>query len=565
MERRGFLTKAGLAAGGLLGASAPASAARSVSATDVEISSWDGATVAATVFRPADERQHPAVLMTHGYGGTRADLAGRAERYAHNGYVTLAYDSRGFGDSGGVSGFDGPKEVADALVLVDRLADGTFDRRDGGTLAIGVLPSDNGPAIGMDGGSYGGGTQLNAAAARPAALPDGVTDDTFERFTLDRGGPIDAIVPRITWHDLLYAAAPNGVIKATWDSFILAAGAPSGYTRDGRPDAQGPDPRLYEYVAEAFATNEVPAEARAYFRARSAPKTDIENIDAPTLLFQGWPDNLLSPNQALWTFEGLRANGVETALALFPGGHDAAFPTEPAAAGGDYLDRLSLAWLDRHVKPGDSARAPAVPPVSYYVYQSERNPRADPWRTAGEFPPAAATRAALDLGAARPTDRTPLANSVAPTSGRGPTGSLFGSPGFDAAGTAVDFDFRATEPIEVVGRPRLRLPVEPVGGDVHLFAKLQHVADGRTAVINEQVTAMGASETGVLDVECIAIQRHLRAGERLRLTVSTTDNGYLSSRDAAGAVLRHSADDPASLSIPVVAGSEAPFAARGAL
>lgn len=25
--------------------------------------------------------------------------------------------------------------------------------------------------------------------------------------------PLDSIVPRITWHDLLQAAAPNGVVK----------------------------------------------------------------------------------------------------------------------------------------------------------------------------------------------------------------------------------------------------------------------------------------------------------------------------------------------------------------
>jgi hypothetical protein len=95
--------------------------------------------------------------------------------------------------------------------------------------------------------------------------------------------------------------------------------------------------------------------------------------------------------------------------------------------------------------------------------------------------------------------------------------------------------------------------------------EIQHVADGHAKVINEQVAAIQASETGVLDTECIAIQRHLRAGGRLRVTVSTPDDSYFPSRDAAGAVLRHSADKPASLSLPVIAERGPLFVAHGAL
>lgn len=521
MRRRAVL-KAGVTGALVAGGAHPASA--EVTTSSERITVWDGTEIAATVHDPPDQRGVPAVLMTHGYGGTKDSVSREANRYASNGYLVVAYDSRGFGESGGVSGFNGPKEVRDVASLVDWLA--AHDR---------VLTSGReDPRVGMDGRSYGGGIQLNAAA--------------FD----DR---LDALIPRITWHDLVYAAAPQDVIKATWDSFILAAGAPSGYGLEtGNPTLSGPDPRLYGFVADAAVRNRMPDDAHEYFRERSAPETRIEEIRTPTLLLQGWPDNLLTPNQAIWTFDGLREQDVETALALYPGGHD---DTElerslpPAVQ--SKLDELSLAWLDRHVKPGDSSREPAIPTVTYHAGS------AGEWRIASTFPPRAADRTALDLAAAAATDQTPLANTAAPTSARGPTGSLVAEPGADSPGSSVGFEFEATAPVELVGRPRLRLPVEPLGGDAHLFAKLHHVTDGTAPVIYEQVTAMRFDEPTTLDEELIAGQQDFAAGDRLRLTLSTTDNGYFSSREAGGILLSHGPDDTAELSVPLITTAEQPF------
>jgi ABC-2 type transport system ATP-binding protein len=533
MQRRHFLaTGAAVLGAGLVGPGAATAARpteeRQVTTEDVRIDSVAGAEIAATVYEPAEPHPsgEPAVLMTHGYGGTRAGLAGKATRYAKAGYVAMAYDSRGFGESDGTSGFNGPKEVADAKALLDLLAD-----RDA------VFTAGDDPAVGMDGGSYGGGIQLNVAAA----------DDR-----------LDAIIPRITWNSLNQAAAPNDIIKLTWDSVILAAGAPAGYRRGNRPDPQGPDPRIYGFVAEAFATNEVSEEAEAYFRERSRARTRLDDIDVPTLLPQSWTDNLLTPNQALRTFEGQRERGRDTSLVLFPGGgHDDVSPPPAVQA---YLDRVSLAWLDRHVhprRPGES-----FPTVSYYVPQQARDSRvtsSDPMVGAETFPPAVASPTTLDLGAASPTSEVPLANTAAPTSFRGPTGSLIGSPGEDAAGSSFSFDFTATAPVEVIGRPELRLPVEALGGTAHLFATFEHVQGTSSTVINEQVTALSAPADGVVTLEetCIATQRHLLPGERFRVTVSTTDNGYSASREAAGAVLH---TDDATVTVPVDSDVRRPLA-----
>lgn len=519
MHRRGLL-KAGIS-GVLVAIGAQSVAADGITTASERIGTWDGKELAATVYEPPGQRQVPSVLMTHGYGGTKADVSREANRYASNGYLVVAFDSRGFGESEGVSDFNGPKEVRDVAALLDWLA--AHDR----VLTTG--PDD--PRVGMDGRSYGGGIQLNAAA--------------FD----DR---IDAIIPRITWHDLVYAAAPQDVIKATWDAFILGAGAPSGYgLRTGNPTLSGPDPRLYEFVAEAAVRNEMPDDAHAYFRERSAPKTRLEEIRTPALLLQGWPDNLLSPNQAIWTFEGLREQGVEAALGLYPGGHD---DTELAVGLPQHvqsrLDALSLAWLERHVKPGPSK---PIPDVSYHVSATSE------WRTAREFPPRQAERTALDLSTAAATEQTPLVNTAAPTSVRGPTGSLVAEPSADAPLSSVGFEFEATEPVELVGRPQLTLPVEPLASDAHLFAKLHHVTDATAPVIYEQVTAMDIETTSAIDETLIAVEQDFAAGDCLRLTLSTTDNGYFSSREAPGLILRHGPDATAELSVPLISDVAEPF------
>jgi ABC-2 type transport system ATP-binding protein len=48
----------------------------------------------------------PAVLLAHGFGQTKADLASEARRLQREGYVVLTYSARGFGRSGGSIGLD---------------------------------------------------------------------------------------------------------------------------------------------------------------------------------------------------------------------------------------------------------------------------------------------------------------------------------------------------------------------------------------------------------------------------------------------------------------------------
>ena len=154
----------------------------------------DGATAGAPV---------PAVLLAHGFGGTKEHARADAEDLAALGYAVLTYTARGFGLSGGQIHLDNPDyEVRDAQRLLDWLAARPDIRKD----------AAGDPRVGVVGGSYGGGLALLLAA---------------------QDQRVDAIVPMITWNDLARSFLPedtggtpeNGVFKKQWAGLFFGGGA----------------------------------------------------------------------------------------------------------------------------------------------------------------------------------------------------------------------------------------------------------------------------------------------------------------------------------------------------
>ncbi|WP_458209110.1 CocE/NonD family hydrolase [Haladaptatus sp. NG-SE-30] len=514
-----------LASTAATGTSVTASTASAASTGDefdrtdhVEIESFDETTLVGSLYEPTASGPHPAMLLTHGWGADRnADYVRRmAELYARNDYVVLTYDSRGFGESGGEVGLDGPKEVEDAQELVTWLA-----RRENVQTANDD-PDD--PAIGMDSLSYAGGIQLNVAA---------------------RDDRLDAIVPRWAWHDLVYSLAPNGVVKAGWASLLFAVGVTgsrgltSGDGTSGKQDVRyGVSPKLHRMMTEATVTNRFSNESKAYLRTRSAT-TKLDDIDVPALFVSGWPDTLFTSNEAIWTHDALRERDVPTRLLFFQGGHTT---TDTAGAKQrDYIDAAALEWVEAHVRGHGNAN---LPPVTYYETQTGE------WQTADAMPPTGATTRTFALGDARAMDSTVIVNSVAPTS----TSQLLPENRDLTEATAANFDFPLVEGFETLGTPELRLQVEPLGPETRLFTKLVHCHDGRATLLGDQVTPIkvegepGTVETA--DIEMTAVQRRFDAGDVLRFTVATTDAGFYPSRESAGARLYHSSERPSTLVLP---------------
>ncbi|MGW5673132.1 alpha/beta hydrolase, partial [Micromonospora sp. NPDC003776] len=162
-----------------------------------------------TLYLPRDASSRhrvPAVLLAHGFGGTKESVRTDAEDLVARGYAVLTWTARGFGRSGGEIHLDSPDyEVRDAQRLLDRLAARPDIR----------LDAAGDPRVGVVGGSYGGGLALLLAAQ-------------------DRR--VDAVVPMITWNDLSRAFLPEstgkapteGVFKKGWAGIFFGGGGSAG-------------------------------------------------------------------------------------------------------------------------------------------------------------------------------------------------------------------------------------------------------------------------------------------------------------------------------------------------
>lgn len=428
----------------------------SVSVTDpVEIESFDGTTIVATLFEPGVEEPQPAVLSTHGWGGTRADREPLARFYASHGYVVMTYDSRGFGESGGQVDVGGPNSVGDTQALLSVLA---------GRENV-VTDGEDDPRVAMDGFSYGGGIQLNTAAE----------DDR-----------IDALIPRWAWHDLAYSNAPNGVLKSGWAGPLFVSGRQNGDLA----------PEFLQLAGPALQSGEPSEELLAYYRERS-PVSKMDEITTPTLTISGWHDRLFWVNEALLNWEGILNNDVDSRLLLYDGGHD--FEGAPSSEiQTTYIEDSVLAWLATHLRDGDEARD--LPTVSVYREAS------DSFESAETFPPGGFETTEFALG---DTVESPF--------------FMLGN-GTDFADPTLSFEFPVGETTEVMGVPRLTLPISAAGGSANVFAGLERVdADGNATVLKDQVAAGRVTNDGPLELDLVAVETTLDVGESLRLTLTLVD------------------------------------------
>ena len=294
-----------LAVAAALGAAAPA---RAFSTQDVTITSADGTPIAATLTlpgAPAPSRGWPAVIFMHGLGGTRASTLavaqamGIGERYA-----VLAFDARGHGQSGGLVGIDGPKEVADVKAVFAWLR----DRSDVADTRIGGW-----------GVSYGGGAAWNSLAA---------------------GVPWAALEVSMSWTDLRDALLPQGLAKT---------GVIAGFL--GALDPKRVDPEVLAIRDAAYAGNQA---AVLPFAAARSSLPALKGVKTPVFMMQGRRDFAFGMEQALNAY---RALAGPKALWFGLSGHA---PSPSVAADTQAMLAEGARWYDRYLR-GDTAARLARP------------------------------------------------------------------------------------------------------------------------------------------------------------------------------------------------------------
>ncbi len=372
----------------------------------------DTVSLDATLYLP-ERTPAPAVLLAHGFGGSKASVDADARDLAVRGYVVLAWSARGFGGSTGRIALNSPTaEVADGSRLLDYLATRPEVLLDG--------PGD--PRAGVTGASYGGALSLLLAG--------------YDRR-------VDAIAPLITWNDLGQALFPNaaagvappvdtpargafgpdGVFKRGWAGIFFAsglsprpAGAPTASPAatsgdptaddDGTADAAGAPPagstpgaaagpplpaapapgapapgtpasggatasapgspapgapaeattcgRFVPEVCTAYARDAASGRidpGTAALLRRSSPVSVADRITAPTLLVQGESDTLFGLDQADATARQIAGSGGTVRVLWYSGGHDGGAP-------GPAIREQIGDWFDRYL-----ARDPAADPV----------------------------------------------------------------------------------------------------------------------------------------------------------------------------------------------------------
>jgi ABC-2 type transport system ATP-binding protein len=456
-----------------------------------------------TVYLPA-KTPAPAILLAHGLGGSKKDLDSEARSLAEHGYVVMAYTARGFGRSGGLIHLDSPAyEVADASKLISYLA----------TLPQVLRDAPGDPRVGVAGSSYGGGLALLLSA--------------YDRR-------VDAVGADITWNDLAQALFPNaaggqpGVFKKVWAGQLFSSEA---QRRGGACGRYAPD--LCSAYQQAASTGEPNPSILALLKA-SSPASVISRIKAPTLLSQGEQDSLFPLGQAGANARGIASNGTPVKVIWRSGGHDGETVTSDLVG---YLQ----GWFDPvllkrgQVNTSFDVTVPGSGISSATGRTVSQSLKVDRGFTGGRSQQVGVVGFAQTIYA--PAGGSPAAVTSLPGLGSllGAASALTGSQGLGALpGQVAIFPSQPLpNSLLVAGSSTVRLEVTAHGAtDATLFASVHHVtADGRDTlpaglVAPIRLTGLTPGVPRTVTVTLPAVVSNLPAGDRLALTVATTDLAY---------------------------------------
>lgn len=529
------------------------------------------------LYLPAGDDPRPAVLLAHGFGGSKESVDREARSYAADGHVVLAFTARGFGRSGGRIHLSSPDhEIADGKVLLDLLAKRPEVKQDG---------ADD-PRVAVAGGSYGGAFALMLAGVDPR---------------------VDATVAAITWNDLSESLFPQAAVGSTepgpykqlWGARFFssalggldagagglpgssATGSSSTRPSAGAPTAGGPgssappaqgtnqtsapapsellcgrfDLALCRQLQSAAETGRPSAELTATLR-RNSPRDTIGRVTAPTLLVQGEADTLFGLDQSDANAAGLAQAGTRHAVRWTDGGHDG------ASSNPGLDEEAARTWIRTYL---DGTRTSPLPvPAFTFSLPVPRRSDTAPVATLDRYPglrsaPTGVTLRRPDEPAVLLTPPGGQPNSMTSLPGAGafelPTYRLAALPGMSAAFESAPLSRNLT----VVGAPTLRLGVTSTGAEATLFVSLWRV-EGSEAVQPRALTAPVRVATTPgrptdVTVELPASVWSMAAGSRWRVLVTSTDSSFTVPREARADRVELT---DASLSVPTARGTLLP-------
>jgi ABC-2 type transport system ATP-binding protein len=542
-----------------------------------------------TLYLP-EQTPAPAILVAHGFGGSKESVVSDARELAERGFVVLTWSARGFGRSTGQIALNSPDyEVTDTEQLVDWLAKRPEVQLDG--------PGD--PRIGITGGSYGGAISLLLAGSDPR---------------------VDALAPVITYNDLSQALIPNsattsqvagtpaagaattdGVFKRSWAGILFAAGmggagfadpssdaaesgtvqnnqnapavspidaAGSDGPRGGPPPAFGPCGKFTPEICVAYtemATTGRASQKTIDLLKSVSPVSVTSRITKPTMLVQGEQDTLFGLDQSDANARQITGAGGKVKVVWYSGGHDGGKP-------GPALRAEIGDWFTFHLRgqgkdPGSG--------FEYAIQGALRAQGAPSIRTVTtpSYPGLAAEsptqHQAVPLKGQPQVVINPPGGNPSSISSMPGLGSVIGGSARTAGRLAIDLPGQVarfqsdpqTSQLLISGSSTIKLHVEglpgqPVPADgVVLFAKLYDVGSDRSRTLPASVVSPLRISRLPADVTVTlpGIVRPIEADHRIEVAIASTDQAYALPGQPAAVMV--SLADPA-LQVPVVSGTK---------
>ena len=555
------------------------------------LDTFDNEKLECRLYLPAGNPPYPVIMIGHGWDSDLDEMAGRAKNYRDAGYATFVWSARGWGNSTGLIRLDSTQyEIKDTIRLINWLAAQKFVIEenkpewffDNGKIINydfdqdGLEEKDDIPGdetrdfvLGMNGCSYGGALQV---------------------LTASYDHRIDCISPERTWNNLLEALCPSESLKILWAGGFYLQGMARVL------EGTGVDPMLTEFIFSLLLKDEFTPDMRHQLMLRT-PSTRSQYVLAPALIIQGEYDTVFDLNQAIANLEQIQANGVESKMHWYAGGHGY-MPENPP-----YNEEIVLKWMDRHLRGMDVDTGAEI---TYDIVTPEGNPV----RYSGNWPLVekgsemklmlhsignknfmkcaknASGKIAYDASSLNysgekdysqfkniPLIKTSLSEIQAIQ------GSLNEPPNpFDSTETSVTFESEPfKEDAELTGIPRADLFISSNSTDITYYIKLYDVPDGGSInsdensgakkintdakVISNHVTPFRVytrQSDAVKDnqqehsVDLRALAYFIKKGHRIRLTISTSDYFFLQSRKPGTGFVWHDADHPSALYLPIV-------------
>ena len=454
----------------------------------------------------------PAILIAHGFGGSKDSVESDAKFFASKGFVVLTWSARGFGESTGqieMNSID--SEVADTRALITYLAKSKNV----------LLDSDGDPRVGIMGSSYGGANAL---------------------LTASQDSRIDAVISDITWSDLEQGLFPqsverslaSGPFKKVWaGTFFSAVTLQSAYLGECGAFAQ----RWCDAYQSAVLQGKPSLTDKKLLESVS-PIKYASSISAPTLLSQGQADSLFPLSESYELAQELKKNKTENPLSMIwhADGHDGSNAQAP------YLREQFLLWFQKHLLEREiefpifqftrsngsiSLQDSTVIPK---VFTSENLPFENEPKQLQLVTPTAAM--------IYPIGGVPSAISALP--GIGSAGALASqllsnlagfSPAFLPGQSGLLESAPLTEPISVVGPSSIKVRITSTEPDATLFFSLVtktpsgaiNLPNGIVAPV--RITNISESGTDVV-VNLPATILDASIGDVIAVGISSTDQGY---------------------------------------